>query len=489
MSDPRQSVFPPDGDVLIMSPMGKQWKLHSWQLVTYAPIIGALLKDVSPRNITKANRAEGITVRWWIEMKPFAAFEDDRFRDFECVPMNKKGKLTLNGAGAYNGIGDVSFERTYDNLFRMLYNLPPNLTDDIEDGGANVYITDCVSILQAADYVNALPSVRTYIESYLLRISQKFWVHVAKAPEAWSDIAVRLQSAIIFRESIIHIAGGLELPGLIKRARFGKTQFGNLCLKVAERKSLELRDKKIDVERRLLQYYPARLVRRETPDKIPGRADYGSDIYYWQALTMCRQFFQSSILANRHHRHVDGGVEFYRTVFRCDYIDKHGADEFHQLFAMSTKGKQCLADAVELIKDDHRVIVADLLEDNLQLRTTVRSKPLRYLTCTKVMEEELPWIVSPGLGVGSNPGQVGDEAIGEGPTSPGRAPGEVMGQDDAPSPERVPGEEVRGGEDAIGVAAEGGEEAGAEDDEGGQQSEDESAKEGEDDEDEYMEGA
>ncbi|TGO68321.1 hypothetical protein BOTNAR_0026g00080 [Botryotinia narcissicola] len=443
-----QNPFPPDGDVLIMSPTGKNWKLHSWQLVNYAPKIGALLKNVAPRNITKTMRSEAHTIRWWIEMKPFGAFHDHRFRDFVCVPEKKKGKLTLHSAGAYNGIGEVSFERTYDNLFRMLYSMPPNLTDDIDDGGANLYITDCVSILQAAAFIGSLPSVSTYIESYLLRINQKLWVHVAKAPEAWSDVAVRLQSAIIFRESIIHIAGGLELPGLINRSSFNSIEYGKICLQVAERKCRELRDKKIDVERRLLQYYPQRLIRRETPDKIPGRADYGSDIYYWQALTMCRQIFQSSIMANRHHRHEDGGVEFNRTVFRCDYIDKHAADEFHQLFAMSTKGKQCLADAVEVIKDDHRVIIADLLEDHLQLRTTERSKPLRYLTCTRVLEEELPWIADPSLGTSSISGQIEDGVASDGSASPERAAGGIMNQGGGPSSEKVPGKKTRTGKAA-----------------------------------------
>ncbi|KAF7955805.1 hypothetical protein EAE96_004728 [Botrytis aclada] len=481
-----QNPFPPDGDVLIMSPTGKNWKLHSWQLVNYAPKIGALLKNVAPRNITKTMRSEAHTIRWWIEMIPFGAFDDHRFRDFVCVPEKKKGKLSLNGAGAFNGVGEVSFERTYDNLFRMLYSMPPNLTDDIDDGGANLYIKDCVSILQAAAFIGSLPSVRTYIESYLLRINQKLWVHVAKAPEAWSDVAVRLQSAIIFRESIVHIAGGLELPGLINRSSFDHIEYGKICLQVAERKCRELRDKKIDVERRLLQYYPQRLIRRETPDKIPGRADYGSDIYYWQALTMCRQFFQSSIMANRHHRHEDGGVEFYRTIFRCDYIDKHAADEFHQLFAMSTKGKQCLADAVEVIKDDHRVIIADLLEDHLQLRTTVRSKPLRYLTCTRVLEEELPWIANPGMGTGSIPRQVGDGVASDGSASPERAAGEVMNQGGGRSPGKVPGKKNRTGKAAM--ARDEGDDS---EEEGEQQhNDDDSSREEDDvDEGEYMGGA
>lgn len=386
----------------------------------------------------------------------------------------------MNGAGAFNGIGDVSFERTYDNLFRMLYNLPPNLTDDIEDGEANAYITDCISVLQAADYICALPCVRTYIESYLLRISQKFWVHVAKAPEAWSDIAIRLQSAVIFRESIIHIAGGLDIPGLIKKSRFDQTQHGKICLEVAERKSLELRQKKIDVERRLMQFYPPRIIRRETADKIPGRADYGSDIYYWQALTMIRQFFTSSILANRHHRYKDGGVEFYRTIFRCDYIDKFSADEFHQLFAMSTKGKQCLADAVELIKDDHRAIVSDLLENKLQLRTSARSKPLRYLTCTDVCEEELPWIINPALG--TVPNQAG-HAVGEGSLSPERGLVGVMNQEETAGSERHSDDEGRG----MGVRGEEGDDH-DEDYQGRQEAGSAGEGEGQDD-DEYMDGA
>ncbi|TGO46434.1 hypothetical protein BCON_0325g00020 [Botryotinia convoluta] len=36
---------------------------------------------------------------------------------------------------------------------------------------------------------------------------------------------------------------------------------------------------------------------------------------YWWTLPMCCQFFQSSVMANRHHRHEDGGMEFYRTIF------------------------------------------------------------------------------------------------------------------------------------------------------------------------------
>ncbi|KAA8567928.1 hypothetical protein EYC84_008367 [Monilinia fructicola] len=173
---------------------------------------------------------------------------------------------------------------------------------------------------------------------------------------------------------------------------------------------------------------------------------------------MCRQFFQSSVLANRHHRHEDGGVEFYRTVFRCDYIDKAAIDEFHQLFAMSTKGKQCLADAIELIKDDHRVIVADLLDDNLQLRTTTRSKPLRYLTCTRIADAELPWIAEPDIGARARPGRVGNAVFHDGSSSPQRVPGKVADQGQTLSPERDAGDESLGGGDALGGRGEEGRE-------------------------------
>ncbi|PQE33441.1 Aldo keto reductase protein [Rutstroemia sp. NJR-2017a WRK4] len=407
---PREYPRFANGDVLIVSPTGRQWKLNSWVLLNHSAVLAKTLNDMEPRHITKSMAQEGKCIKWKLEMKPFRELNDARFRSFEAVPIKKKNQFQI--PDNFNGTGDIDFETTYDNFFRMLYNLDPIITDDLHLSGKQ-YITDCISVLQAADYLDSLPAVRAQVEKHLLRMMQTFWVHVAKNPEAWADIAVRLQSDVIFQEAMCHIIGAYELSQAVKKATLARMQFGSIILELAELKARELKDMKIMTERRLMQFFPQRLIRHETDSKIPGRADYSADIYLWQALTMVRQFFGSCMLANRHHRAEDGGMEFYRMVERGDYIDKKAMGDFHACFGMSTKGRQCLLDAVETIKEDLRVVVGGLLREELQLRTgDGRARPRRYLTCMKIRRDELPWVRDPDLIAEMGRGWAG-EIIGE----------------------------------------------------------------------------
>ena len=54
---------------------------------------------------------------------------------------------------------------------------------------------------------------------------------------------------------------------------------------------------------------------------------------------------------------------------------------------MSTRGRACLKEALEFIKDDMKIVVEELLVDNLE----GKHKLLPYLTCTEILEEEFPW--------------------------------------------------------------------------------------------------
>jgi hypothetical protein len=57
---------------------------------------------------------------------------------------------------------------------------------------------------------------------------------------------------------------------------------------------------------------------------------------------------------------------------------------------MSNKGKERLCGVLEIIKDDMKPLVEELLVDRSQ---GSRGKELGHLTCTEVFEEELPWYV------------------------------------------------------------------------------------------------
>lgn len=57
-----------DGDVLIISPTGKTWRLHNLILSNASPVIKGILASQEPIHITKRQRAEGQTIKWKLGM-------------------------------------------------------------------------------------------------------------------------------------------------------------------------------------------------------------------------------------------------------------------------------------------------------------------------------------------------------------------------------------------------------------------------------------
>jgi hypothetical protein len=79
-----------DGDVLIISPTGKTWKLHSLMLSKASPTIKRILAGQEPTHITKRQREEGKTIKWKLEMidEPDAEDVDPdglKFKTFKAV--------------------------------------------------------------------------------------------------------------------------------------------------------------------------------------------------------------------------------------------------------------------------------------------------------------------------------------------------------------------------------------------------------------------
>ena len=85
---PRPSVFPTfhDGDVLILSPPGRTWKLHSLILSQASSKLKAILDEVEAIHITKKQRSEGKTIRYRLRMIEFEEDPNDlNFRTFKAL--------------------------------------------------------------------------------------------------------------------------------------------------------------------------------------------------------------------------------------------------------------------------------------------------------------------------------------------------------------------------------------------------------------------
>ena len=114
------------------------------------------------------------------------------------------------------------------------------------------------------------------------------------------------------------------------------------------------------------------------------------------------------MMSDMHHRADDGGAWFYQSVGAGGetYLKKNSVEHFHEFFAMSARGKDCLRIALWLIKDELRELVKPLLVDNSNIHRGPEDAKPGYLTCCEVEDDELPWLVAQDDDKAVNPGRV-----------------------------------------------------------------------------------
>lgn len=296
-----------------------------------------------------------------------------------------------------NDPGSAPYELVYDNFFRCLYNLHPLFSNRHTDG-AHRFVMDAIDLLKAAESLKAVAVVRLIIEANFLRLNQQLWRNIAQSSVAWADVATRLQSPILFKVAMAHIVGRFDLRGLdgIDKEFLRGQPNGEMLLRFAAAKARELKDKKLRIERCLVEFYPSRMIHPREPNRTIGRDVYANDIYLWQALTLVRQHLSSAYLANMHHRARDGGASFYYSLAKGGnaYLGPKLLGQFNETFSMSTKAKDRLVRALAYIKESMKPIVAELLVDESQINRGPDEPPPRYLTCCKILDKELPWVVN-----------------------------------------------------------------------------------------------
>lgn len=93
--------------------------------------------------------------------------------------------------------------RDYDNLFRIMYNYPPQLDSiNIADG----YV-QCKSLLTLADQYDALAVVGPRVDHHLLQFQSRLWKQIAKYPISYLRLGYLARSKVIFQEALIHVVG------------------------------------------------------------------------------------------------------------------------------------------------------------------------------------------------------------------------------------------------------------------------------------------
>lgn len=403
----RTSEFPhyDDGDVALIVAPAKSYQLHSSVLRRSSHYFAQVLDEEQAPILSNKAKKDGVTTRYRLHLVKTQFASIGTFQQmvrqaslhsllisiithspfFQHV--DHLGRSSSNNGFSLTGLdnGRVPDERLqyWDWLFGIFYGKAPAFDDD----NLATVLSGCMGLVDVAETIQAVDSVREVVDLALLRQGSVLWNSVASNPTAWAELGRRVHSPTIFKEGIIHIVGKWnEMDAGTKKDLHADIRT------VCDRKYRELEIAKEAIEIRILGHYPAFLCRDAVTK--PGRATYSNDIYMWMAICFYRQWFAQAISDGRNRVAQDGGYEFYHQIGQGGqtYLNHETFLNFHKYFPMSSKACNVLEANMGILKEEVKHFVQDILVNNVNV-DNVGYPPLRWLTCVKVVKEDFPWHV------------------------------------------------------------------------------------------------
>lgn len=313
-----------------------------------------------------------------------------------------------------NGLGGPpAWLKTYDNLFRALYSIEVEFSDESLDE----FLTDATCLLQAAENLGAEKSISRVLETHLLRAGQPFWHTVRDDPGKWTDVATRIESPVIYREAMIHLVGAWNMvpdsiDNPIDKEAIRSYKGGAIIEAAVLAKIKGQTEEKRCIEKSLVEHFPPAMIHQtvqvvnkagKAVQKPPTRQNYAEDIYLWQALCLVRMYITTEIRHNGSFREIDGGASFFRSIAAGGnaYLQPQTIENYFNMMHMTERGKICLCNALYDLKNAMKHIVAPLVVNNsCVLQDDGKPMQHEYLTHTTISDKELPWNVKPA---GENP--------------------------------------------------------------------------------------
>ena len=289
--------------------------------------------------------------------------------------------ISVNSTSTHNAPNDDSTaaERlsrcltAYNNLFRTYYNHAPSISDtDI-----GLALTQCEALLAVADTHGSLPVIRPYLGNTFSQHRHALFSAIATDPPRWLNIAIPLQSASIFSEAIIHLAGchpSWPWPTL-------PTAVDPSALAVVATKALGLTLLRAKVDANILRNTIAQA----------GRAVTVADAYpTWLVVQLFRDWFLDRQSAAR----VAGtphSAACYRLLRQAGDAYLPAAEQVDMLEAAAGDGPwEDVGLDLKLLKEFARGEVEVLCRNRAML--DVEEARVDYLTCVEVRVEDFPWL-------------------------------------------------------------------------------------------------
>lgn len=301
--------------------------------------------------------------------------------------LNEKGQVIPGGPhcapDSENGKVPNPIYHHYRRVLKSLY----AIQFKIDSTDITTVLRDVLGLVEVAEYLGSVHKISQTIDLALVTQGATLFRSVAGNPLAWIQLAVRVQSQVVFKEAVIHMVGKWNMMSDGEKATLDPA-----VKEVCKRKHEELDNVKMGIEHNIMKHYPPELQRTaDDGSNAYNRQNYGNDILAWIATTLYKHWFASAVTQDRHRHAKDGGYWLYNLIAEGGNAYLTAADQgaFHRRFPMSVKGGQVFSNHLMNIKEQVKHLVTPLLVNKSLLDT--KEHNCKYLTCVDVGEDDMPW--------------------------------------------------------------------------------------------------
>ncbi|KAI9878391.1 MAG: hypothetical protein M1830_001021 [Pleopsidium flavum] len=267
----------------------------------------------------------------------------------------------------------------HNNLFRIYYNHTP----DISTTNIDTALDQCEALVKVAEMYGSLYVVRPYLGNICSQYRHTLFVAIWKDPPRWLNLSIPLQSASIFSEALIHLAGCWpKWPWPTSLQTISPE-----VLQLVTAKAKTLCDLRSNVDREILQNTIAQNDRHVTLTE-----SYET----WFVVQLFRDWF-----LDRQNLYRKIGKPHYGTFYRL--MRKGGdsylpADKQLEMLMGLDRGRlgmwEEVGEDLKLLKEFAQGAVVQLCKNGLML--DVEEAGIQYLTCLDVGAEDFPWMKQGG---------------------------------------------------------------------------------------------
>ncbi|KAL3419473.1 hypothetical protein PVAG01_09695 [Phlyctema vagabunda] len=273
----------------------------------------------------------------------------------------------------------------FNNLFRTYHNLAPN----IDTENINNALEQSELLLIVAKIYGGVPMVRTHVNNIMLQYGLDIYKAVLIDPPRWLSLAAQLESAPIFKEAMVHVVG--MWPSWHSNYSFDGLPISTRNLIMQKVEDLTILRHEANEKLLLASIQLAHHDHKIMLDPLEKLSfDTWVIVQIWRdwfchKLTSLNTPGRNKYAIGKVYRQINEGGDAYLPFTHVhEVLQAFKAKEFARWPA------RVVRDHLEIMKSGAIDMVKDLVVNRSSIN--VEENGIEYLTCTKIENNELPWL-------------------------------------------------------------------------------------------------